>query len=168
MGLENVFVTPHATLRASEIFRVDHGPKSRQIVHDYMKKAHYVSEIVGEDGKVDRLFAYRRIALIVDRYHDVVITIYERTNVEAELREKVRELLFDHLEELHSQEQGYEEDILQASIAHEITLGLEAAGVDELEPWIRLSAKEVRDTENRLHEYRLERSKVAKGVVAYL
>jgi hypothetical protein len=166
--LNNIYVTPHAMLKASELFGINYGPEARQFVIDNLKKATFVSEIVGEDGKVDRLFGYRRIAFILDRNDPVVITVYPRKNVEAGLREKVTELLFEHLDDLKRQEQELEDELLVIDMEVAMLEELSKVGVKEATVWVPLMRREYRHKSEELREFGLGRSKVAKGVVAYL
>jgi hypothetical protein len=166
--MEQVFVTPHAMLRASEEFGVNYGPEARDYIKENLKKATYVSEIVGESGKVDRLFGYRRIAFVLDRYDNVVITVYPRTVVDAELRSKVTELLFEHLEELKHREKAAEDDLLRLDMEIEMLWQLSRAGVGEFAIGAQVANIERRQKEKELRNFQLERSRVAKGVVAYL
>lgn len=163
-----VFITPHAVLKASDLFGVDYGSEARKTILEKLKRATFVSEIVGESGKVDRLFAYRRIAFVLDRYDDVVITIYLRENVEVELREKVRELLFDHLSELQAKEKLIETDLMRIEIEYEMLKELDKVGLYEAGVWFAAVRDEIKHKKRELHMFRLDKSKVAKGIVAYL
>lgn len=146
--LGKISVTPHAIDKARELFGFENEQQARNFIIRNLKKSTFVSEIVGESGKVDRLFAYRRIAFVLDRYQDTVITIYIRDNVDKDLREKVRELLCDYLLQLSTRERELEERLFFSK---------EHGRPDEVET-----------IENELHRFRIEKSKIAKGAVAFL
>lgn len=146
--LGKVSVTPHAIDKAMELFNFASRQYAKRFIIETLKKSTFVSEIVNESGKVDRLFAHRRIAFVLDRYHDVVITVYVRENVDKDLREKVRELLFDYLVCLDKQEREIEERLF---------FSRQHGREDEVE-----------FLEAELAEFRMEKSKIAKGAVAFL
>jgi hypothetical protein len=165
---DDIFVTPHAVEKARELFGFETEQDARRFIINNLKQSIFVSEIVGESGKVDRLFAHRRVAFIMDRVDDVVITIYIRENVEADLRSKVRDLLCDHLKELEKQEQQLSLSVLEADIDAELTRSLAAAGIDELDKWVDIADNTLDIARGTLRDFQLEKSKVAKGIVAFL
>jgi hypothetical protein len=165
---DDIFITPHAVEKARELFGFESEQDARRFIINNLKQSIFVSEIVGESGKVDRLFAHRRVAFIMDRIDDVVITIYIRENVDADLRAKVRDLLCDHLKELEKQEQQLALNILEADIDAELTRSLAAIGIDELDKWTEIADNTLEIARESLRDFQLEKSKVAKGIVAFL
>jgi hypothetical protein len=81
----NVRITDHAKQRAHQKFGVKVGGADNWI-RQYMKDAVYIGEITDEDGNVTRLFGNNRVALVLDRYKDVVITVYPRQTKSTKLR----------------------------------------------------------------------------------
>lgn len=164
-----VYITPHAADKAMELFGFTSRLEARRFIRNSLNKATYISDIENEEGKKDRLFAYRRTAFVLDRTQDTVITIYIRDNVDKELREKVRDLLCDHIKELHKQEEELEEELLSLEI--ERSLLEELKKIDESlvrdEELYFLDKYVIRKREE-LADFKLERSKVVKGAVAFL
>lgn len=143
-----ISVTPHAIEKAMDLFGFENPKDAKRFIIENLKQSVFVSEIMGETGKVDRLFAYRRIAFVVDRYKDVVITVYIRENADKELREKIRELLCDYLVQLSEKERAIEDRLILAR-AHG-------------------RPGEIAAAEAELARFRREKSKIAKGTVLFL
>jgi hypothetical protein len=165
----SIFITPHAIDKAMELFDIKDRNEARLFIINNLKRSTYVSTIVGETGKRDRLFAYRRIAFVLDLVEDVVITIYIRDNVDKELRSEVREIICEYLRRMHEQEKELEEKLLALEIEYNMLRELSDRGLfDNLAAEIRLTERCITRTQNELDEFRLKKSKVAKGAVAFL
>ena len=163
----SVFVTPHAIDKAMELFKIKNRVEARNFVLDNLRKSTYISEIVGETGKIDRLFAHRRIAFVLDRVDDVVITIYVREHVDKELREEVKEIITDYIVRMHEEEKSLEEEILSLEIEQDVLKEFMKIGIAE-ESEFRWSVRCLNRKKWELDASRRRRSKVAKGAVAFL
>jgi len=180
--IENVKYTRHAVDEArKELMKeLDAEVAAITIVSDAaavgfikssMRQATYISEITDARGKTDRLYAYRRYCFVLDRYDDVVITVYRRDHVHEDIRSIVKELLFQKLADLEAVEKILVEERLQADMRHKLELHINMAlGANsfkhthkELVAW-----EELREIERKLIEFRLEKSKIAKGIAAYV
>jgi hypothetical protein len=150
-------------------------PKEQAIecIKESMKVAKYLGEIMSDGGKIDRLFAYRRFCFVLDRYDDVVITVYKRENVHEEIRNLVQELLFDKLRELEKAEKLLDEERLAADVRLQLEVELSkvenigACNLGGVRNEFNLR-RELEGLENRLFHFRLRKSKIAKGIAAYL
>jgi len=165
----SIFVTPHAIDKAIKIFGFTNRHEARIHVQERLRQSTFISEIVGETGKVDRLFAHRRVAFVVDRVDAVVITIYERENVDEDLRNEVKDIISDYLVRLHEEESRIQEEILALNIELNMLehfAPIQGMNVKESEiEWVRRS---ITYKEAEYDASRAKRSKVAKGAVAFL
>jgi hypothetical protein len=149
--------------------RVYGDEDARRFIENNLRQATFISEIMNEAGKIDRLYAYRRYAFVLDRHDDVVITCYRRDNVHEDIRAKVRDLLFKELEEMAAQEDELLTEVLAADFA--LTLQNELKRRQYVYPdWETSQVLKLRYTtaKGRLHAFRLEKSKIAKGIAAYM
>jgi hypothetical protein len=143
-------------------------------IKDCMRQAKFISEIIDDKGKIDRLYAYRRYCFVLDRYDDVVITVYKRENVHEEIRELVQELLFEKLTSLEQTEALLEEERLAADIRVELIRNINRAINNNKQSsaadLIRIAeAKTELDAiERKLQYFRRKKSKLAKGIAAYI
>jgi hypothetical protein len=163
----SVFVTPHAIDKAMELFKIKNRVEARIFVLDNLRKSTYISEIVGEKGKTDRLFAHRRIAFVLDRVDDVVITIYVREHVDKELREEVKEIITDYIVRMHDEEKELKKEITALEVEEEILSQFVKLGLASESEYRWISRCVIRK-EAELDASRRRRSKVAKGAVAFL
>ena len=164
---ESIFVTPHATDKACELFGIKNREHARSFIREGLRNSTFISEIVGDTGKVDRLFANKRIAYIVDRNDDVVITVYIREVVDKELRAEVKDIIAEHLQRIHATEKEIEEELLSLEIEYEINKEVSRRGI---EPFASLKCIENRITalQDELDKFKSKRSRVAKGAVVFL
>jgi hypothetical protein len=165
----DVFVTPHAIDKAMQLFPLETAEEARRFVKNGLANATFISEIVGETGKVDRLYAHRRIAFVLDRVDDVVITVYIRDNVDRELRDKVRDLLSEHIKDLFKQERTLYDELLSLEMENDILQELHKREVfGDMAEEIEMSWNGITRKQNEIDAFKLERSKIAKGAVAFL
>lgn len=144
---------------------------SVNFIKESMKQATFISEIMSESGKIDRLFAFRRFCFVLDRVDDVVITVYKRDNVHEEIRSLVKELLFEKLADLQQTEKALEEERLAADMRFQLEKHINKAlsntsfssTFEELAAW-----DELKTIDKKLYAFRLKKSKLAKGIAAYL
>lgn len=162
-----IFVTPHAIDRAIELFDFDDRRDAMHFIREGLRESTFISEIVGETGKVDRLFAKNRLAFVVDRTEDVVITVYIREVVDKELRGEVQEAITQHLASLIQSEKELEDALLSLEIRDNIDQELIARGEQPFHDWRELQQL-VTELQNKLDALRAKRSRVAKGAVAFL
>lgn len=173
----DVKYTKHAVEEVKkELFR-EYGNKvdtttAAAFIKDNMRKATYISEIMNDKGKIDRLYAYRRYCFVLDRRDDCVITVYKRDNVHEDVRQVVQELLFKKLRELEQLEALLVEQRLEADIRLQIItqfnqyfgdFSKSLDVIDELLAWDELKA-----IDHKLYEFRLEKAKIAKGIAAHI
>jgi hypothetical protein len=172
--LNEIKWTYHALKEVKEELRTDNDEYAKLFIKDCMRQATFISEIMGENGKIDRLFAYRRYCFVLDRTDDVVITAYKRENVHEEIRTLVQELLFDKLADIERDEEMLEKERLGAEMAVEIhreinkalNRGRESSAADLIR--VAEAKAELDGIERKLYEFRLKKSKLAKGIAAYL
>lgn len=144
--------------------------EAASFIKDHMRKARFISEIMSEEGKIDRLFAYRRYCFVLDRYDDVVITVYRRDHVHPEIRELVNEVLFEKLAAIQESERLLEAQRLEADITLQLNKVFNerfgasfATQLEELAAWDELKA-----IDRKLFEFRIKKSKLVKGIAAYV
>jgi hypothetical protein len=107
---EKIFVTPHACDEATKDFGVERK-LAPMFVMDNLRKAAYVSMVVNEDGRPSRLFAYRRMAIVVAPDTATVITVYPRHNANPAVLESVQKVLLRALKAAERKEKLAEKRI---------------------------------------------------------
>lgn len=177
MNLSNLVITNHSIKEMrNEILKDDqfeyYGhlsvPKVRRSIIEYMRKATYLGEIVGHDGKVDRLFAHRRYCFILERDNDVLITVYRRDMASAEVREMLRPFLMDKLKEYEQREATLKERVM----IKDIEWSIEKAVGDSSEIKRPVREKFLRErldeAQAELMAFQIEKSKIIKGIALYI
>lgn len=169
-------VSQHAIDESIRDFRV---PKltAEDWVRSNLRKSTFISDIVGEDGRPCRLFAFQRIAFILDASDDRVITVYPRHHAVTTLQTKVQAVVTRELRNA-KRKLAATERLINVQKAQ---LNVEAAQCDyrmaitpsqavirsNTERKIKLAAKmSLLDAE--LLDAKKEYSAVAKSVVTYV
>jgi hypothetical protein len=143
----------------------------RRTINEHMEKATFISKIMGANKKVDRLFAHRRYCFVLDLHEDVVITVYRREFAAGELRDLIRPLLFEKLDKLHAEEAELENQRISADMAYLMTQQLNAKmGGACFENQVReaIARQELKAVTRKLYEFRIEKSKIAKGIALFI
>ncbi|MFD1267549.1 hypothetical protein ACFQ3Y_08950 [Paenibacillus motobuensis] len=169
-------VSQHAIDRAIE--RIGVAPdKAEQFIRDNAKKAEFVSMITTEDGRISRLFAYRRVAYIMPPDVDLVVTVYELHYAPSALQQRVETLVKRELAKAAQREQAIERRVR----VEKLRLSVEAAqcrykmAVTPSKRVIHANEKRLEEIDTivagldaELNEARREKTTIAKGLVAYL
>ncbi|HGO9416641.1 TPA: hypothetical protein ACLBZX_005136 [Bacillus cereus] len=176
----NLSYTYHAIKEMREELEKDNGYEAtsftdeqvKKIISECMQKATFISKIMGTNQKVDRLFAYRRYCFVLDLNKDVVITVYRREFAAEELRELVRPFLFERLAEMHEVEEELEQQRVAADMAYLMTQKINAkmGGGACFESQVReaIVREELKTVTRQLYHFRLEKSKIAKGIALFI
>lgn len=88
-----IFVTPHACDRAAEHFGIERGLAPMHVMDLLRKSALVDPNVIGEDGRHGRLFAYKRTAFIVALNEDTVITLYPQATSSAAVIDGVHKVI---------------------------------------------------------------------------
>lgn len=91
-----ITVSRHAIDEAVKDFRVDRKD-AEEWVRANLRKSRFISDIISPEGRPSRVFAYHRIAFILDRAEDVVITVYPQNSPDSRLHAKVETLIMREL-----------------------------------------------------------------------
>lgn len=89
---ENIEVTDHAADEAAKDFGVERH-KAKRWITDKLRKATFVGASCSNLGEPARLFAYRRMAIVVAETEDKVITVYPRNEADEDMRAKVERVV---------------------------------------------------------------------------
>lgn len=169
------FVTQHAIDRAVERFGV-----KRQLAESWIRtnlnKAKFIADIVESNGRDGRLFVNEGIAFIIEKADTRVITVY-KPNVPAALYDKVATIVQRELAKSERQERSIERrnTLIKAELRielAELNLRLLRARSQATKNAVtgRIRAVELRiaELDAEIDEVRRNKSKVARGVAAYL
>ncbi|MCH5476725.1 hypothetical protein L4A40_26945 [Bacillus cereus] len=142
----------------------------REYIADYFSKAEYLGVITDINGNSDRLFAYRRYCFVLNIEKDVVITAYRRNVASEELRDIVRPLLFEKLREMESQEKQFEDDYKVADQAYQLERNINSALRKPRHKRGReyYTKNQRRKSYNDMIMFKVEKSKIAKGIALFI
>lgn len=171
-----ITVSKHAIDRAVQHFRVD-----RRVAEDWVRsqfrKATYISDIISDDGKPTRLFAFNRIAFAVADAADFIMTIYPQHHAVTEISQKVRKVIERELRNAERKER---------SVARRVSVAKAKLAVERAECEYRMTVtpsqaviaantariaqidEEIAELDRELDEAKRAKSSVAKSLVAYV
>jgi hypothetical protein len=171
-----LIVSQHAISEAVRDFRIDKRVAEDWVRSNY-RKAAFVSDIVSEEGKACRLFAYQRIAFILADTEEYVITVYPRHTAIPELSAKVSALLQRELRKAARMERTIERRVrveksrLKVERAEckwrmEITPSASVKRANTLR--IAQIDKKLAELDRELFDAKKAKSSVAKSVIMYM
>ncbi|MED3182086.1 hypothetical protein P4305_18950 [Bacillus thuringiensis] len=176
MNVSALKFTHHAIMEMREELQQDemivaigriNDERVRQYMRDYIKESTYLGEITDNNGKTDRLFAYRRYCFVLDLNEDVVITAYRRNIASDDLREIIKPILLSRLEDMDRQIEHLQENYDRKDREYKLetkmynSLGSNGYTVGHARA-IRRKAK------SSLISAKVERSKIAKGIALFI
>lgn len=169
-------VSEHAKERAVQHLRID-----RRVVEDWIRsnvrKAQFISSIVSEEGKECRLFAFQRVAFVLDAIADHVITLYPRHHAVTELYEKIKRSVMRELVAAERKEKAAEQRFKVESARIEVEkaqcrLRMAVTPSEKVivanERKIAQLDEELAILERELIEIKREKSSIARSVVMFL
>ncbi|MGF9711677.1 hypothetical protein [Paenibacillus naphthalenovorans] len=172
-----IFVTPHACDRAVEHFGIDRA-KAPMYVMDMLRKAALIDpEVIDENGKLGRLFAYRRTAFVVSPHEDTVITLYPQHKANETVRNPIERLIQRALAAARRKEQREtkrinvkkaELGVERAECVLRLAKTDSAAVSEKMRDRITKIDGEIADLDREIIEIKRERTNIAKSVVAYV
>lgn len=171
-----ISVSQHATARATEHFRVPR-PTADEWIRTNLRRATFIANIVGEDGKRSRLYAHQRIAFVLADTEDYVLTVYPQHQAGETIRAKVADLVARELRKLERKERATERAVAveKAKIAVQIaecrlkmTITPSARVVATNTAAIRALETKAAELDRMVAEVKREKSTFAKGVVMYV
>lgn len=172
----NINVLPHACERAVEHFRVDRREASRFITEN-LRKSSFVSYITHEDGRLQRLFGFNRIAFVVDAADDTVITVYPQHQANAAVLEPVHKVLIRALKAADRKEKAEERRIkvekAQLAIKRaECELRIARTSSRKVTVTMRAEIEDIdaksAELGRQLTEIKREKKNLAKSIVAFI
>jgi ribosomal protein S8 len=103
----NITVMQHAIDRAVERLRV---PKqtAREWIVSNLRKAAFIANIIGEDGRPSRLYAFQRVAFVLADKEDAVLTVYQHHHAVTSIQRKIGALLKRELAAAERKERAVE------------------------------------------------------------
>lgn len=172
-----IFVTPHACDRAVEHFGVDRA-RAPMYVMDLLRRAALVDpDVIDENGKRGRLFAYQRTAFVVAPDEDTVITLYPQHKANEAVRGPVERIIHRALAAAKRKEsretkririRTAELGVERAECALRLAKTDSVSVADKMNERIMQIDRELADLERELIDVRRERTNIAKSVVAYI
>lgn len=175
-AVTTVGVSQHATDKAVERFRVNKADAAEWIRSNF-KKAQFVANITGDDGKPCRLYAFQRIAFVVASDADFVITVYSQHTATEGITVKIRSMLKRELSAAERAERTEERRVRveKAKLAVEIAQCRLKMEITPSKSVIRTNTARIAQIDAELAKLDAEllaakRSKtsVAKSVAAYM
>lgn len=176
MKTTRIAVSQHAIDRAIQHFRVD-----RRVAEDWVRsqfrKATFISDIVSEDGKPTRLFAFNRIAFAVADATDFILTCYPQNHAVTELSQKVRKLIERELRKAERTEQSVARHVSvakaklaieRAECEYRMTITPSDAVVRKNRKRISEIDEEITKLDAELLDAKKAKSAVAKSLVAFM
>jgi hypothetical protein len=172
---ENIEVTDHAADEAAKDFGVERH-KAKRWVADKLRKATFVGASCSNSGEPARLFAYRRMAIVVAETEDKVITVYPRNEADEELRVKVERLVLrevrakekeaaKQIKEIERQKADYMVEAAQAY--RKLVDAKTKAAKAKLHAQIDSIDEEITKLNEMIFEIKQDAARVAKSAVAF-
>jgi hypothetical protein len=176
MNVSALKFTHHAIMEMREELQQDemiavtgriNDEKVRQYMREYIKTATYLGEITDNNGKTDRLYAYRRYCFVLDLNEDVVITAYRRNIASDDLREIIKPILLAKLKDMDAQIVHLQEDFDRRDREYKLeTKMYNALGKNG---YTTGHARSIRSKAKfSLISAKVERSKIAKGIALFI
>lgn len=169
-------ISNHAAEAAVEDFRIPET-EARDWIKSQLRKAQYIGEMYGDNGVKVRLFGYQRIAFIVARDADVVITVYPRHKVDPVLRNPIEKIVQDAVAAAEARIAAAEQAAstviagFEAGKARAEMMKAEAtdpALLEGLDAWIRDLEDMIANENDHVDVVRQDHARLLKGVVAYV
>jgi len=169
-------VTQHAIDRAVERLGAERA-SAEQTIRDNMKKATFVSYILNEEGRHNRLFTYQRVAYILAADIDLVVTLFKQHYAPAAITQQVRKVLDRELAKAVRKEKAAERrvavakaklDVEAAQCRYKMTVTPSKAVIATNTE--RLAQIDVRLTalDGELTAARRAKSDIARGMVPFM
>lgn len=171
-----ITVSQHAVDRAIQHFRVDRRV-AEEWVRSNAKKAEFIANIMAEDGKPCRLFAFQRITFIFAEVTDFIITLYPQDFVVTEIHAKIRRAVERELAKAERQEktavQRYNVErarikLEQAQCRYRMAVTPSAKVIAANERKIAELADKLAQLDRELTEVKRAKTRVAKSVARYV
>jgi hypothetical protein len=105
-------ISKHAIDEAVKDFRIDRKD-AEEWIRSNLRKSRFISDIISQEGRPSRLYAYQRVALILADSEDFVFTVYPQNTPDSRLHSKVETLI---LRELRKAERIERAAIRRASV----------------------------------------------------
>lgn len=139
----------------------------RQYMREYINAATYLGEITDNNGKTDRLFAYRRYCFVLDLNEDVVITAYRRNIASDDLRDIIKPILLSKLKSMDGEIVHLQENFDRRDSEYKLeTKMYNALGKNG---YTTGNARAIRKkAKSSLISAKVERSKIAKGIALFI
>jgi hypothetical protein len=172
---ENIEVTDHAADEAVKDFGVERH-KAKRWVADKLRKATFVGASCSNSGEPARLFAYRRMAIVVSAESDTVITVYPRNEADEEMRVKVERLVLrevrakekeaaKQIKEIERQKADYMVEAAQAY--RKLVDAKTKAAKAKLQAQIDSIDEQITKLNEMIFEIKQDAARVAKSAVAF-
>lgn len=170
------------TQHAAEEYVNDFGgtvEQARGRIGTYIRRASFVSDIIGVDGKFGKLFAYDGICFIVrmDGETPWVITVYKTEPVIPVIRDKVSDLVMREMRRIERREREIERKVAigKAELAVEIAqfnLRMVKSRSESVKAACRAKISAINaaiaELDTELSEVVSEKRAIAKTVAAYI
>jgi hypothetical protein len=171
-----VSVTQHAIDRAVEHFRIDRSQANNFII-DNLRKAAFVDTVFEDDGRVTRMFGYKRMVFVLDVAEDVVITVFPQHQANASVLDPVQKVLIRALKAAQRKEKAEEKRITVAKAQLAIRRAeceIRKAKTESVKVRALMDAEiaeinaEIAKLDRELAEVKREKKNLCKSIVAYL
>ena len=172
---ENIEVTDHAADEATKDFGVERH-KAKRWVADKLRKATFVGASCSNSGEPARLFAYRRMAIVVAETEDKVITVYPRNEADEDMRAKVERVV---LREVRAKEREAKRQVTEierqkadlmieaAQIYRKLVDARTKAAKAKLQAQIDSIDEKIAKLNEMILEIKQDAARVAKSAVAF-
>jgi hypothetical protein len=173
---DKIYVTPHALDECTKDFGIERA-KAPVFVMNRLRKASYISEVIGEDGNAARLFGHKRMAFVVSLTEPVVITVYPQDTIDTPVNEAVTKIL---TRSLRASERKVKTDTKRLGVqiaewnVKRAELNLRIARTESRKTVADMSAMitdidtEIRELERQSFEIRREHTRLARSLIAYI
>lgn len=176
MKLGTITVSRHAIDEAIRDFRVN--PKvAEEWLRSNLKKAEFIANIVSEEGKPCRLFAFNRAAFILADTVDYVITVYPRHSAPTDLYSRVKSVVLRELAKFERKERvtARRVSVEKAKLTVERAKCAYRMAVTPSKSVIAFNTKRIDEIDAKLTQLdaelmraRKEKSAVAKSIVMFV
>ena len=180
MRRPKISVTKHAINRAIQHFRIDRRV-AEEWVRSQFRKATFISEIISDDGKPTKLYAFNRIAFaVVDAdagAANLIVTVYPQNHAVNDIAERVRKLTERELRKAERKERSVSRQVSvekakltveRARCEYNMIITPSRAVIEANKKRIAEIDEKMANLDRMLNEAQREKSAVAKSMVAYL
>lgn len=171
-----ITVSQHAMDEAVRDFRVNHK-LADEWIRSNLRKARFIAVAVGEKGNTVRLFGFQRIAFVLDKSENHVITVYPRHHATSILKQKVEMVVFRELQKMEKLESATERKhrLLKAEMNVEraqLLLKLERVRSEDLrlayQARVRAIDESIQQLDEDFMKIRKDKAAIAKSIIAYI